>query len=238
MNFFQLHERLRLEIARRINRGLLTGRLLADQTGVRPSHISNFLRRRRMLSLTVLDRILDGQSLTIPDLLPRPNESVFGVTKPLRDNSIARVPLVSHTVASTTAAIGRSVTTENVRLPAGILDDIRARRTKGRRDWHRFVAVRVSPEQALSMSPPLTAHSIAILDRHYNSLIPYRPPQPNIYAVNLGNTLAFRYVSADSHRVVLRPYHLEHQLEFLEIDGGASASDHIVGRVCVCISPV
>jgi transcriptional regulator with XRE-family HTH domain len=238
MNFFQLHERLRLEIARRINRGSLTGRLLANQTGVQPSHISNFLRRRRMLSLSVLDRILDGQSLTITDLLPRPNESAFGVTKSLRDSSFDRIPLVSHAVASTAAVIGQSLTIETIRLPAGILDNGRPHSAKGRRDWRRFVAVRVSPEQTLSMSPPLIAHSIAVLDRHYNLLVPFRPPQPNIYAVNVGNALVFRYVSADVQRVVLRPHQLEHELQFFDIVDGASVSDHIVGRVCVCISPM
>src|SRR5690348_13615153 len=69
MNFSQLHERLRLELLRRIDRGSVNGALLARQTGFQPSHISNFLRRRRTLSLDALDRLLAAQMLTVNDLL-------------------------------------------------------------------------------------------------------------------------------------------------------------------------
>ena len=49
MNFADLHERLRLELVRRIDREALTGSRLAQQTGFRQAHISNFLNRRRAL---------------------------------------------------------------------------------------------------------------------------------------------------------------------------------------------
>src|SRR5580698_3427712 len=69
MNFSQLHEQLRLELLRRIARGVLSGTLLARQTGLRPAHISNFLHRKRRLSLDALDRVLSAQSITIEELL-------------------------------------------------------------------------------------------------------------------------------------------------------------------------
>src|SRR5579863_10212162 len=70
MNFLQMHERLRLELLRRIQRGTLSVSLLARQTGFGQSHISNFLRSRRQLSLEALDRVLIAQHMTAGDLLP------------------------------------------------------------------------------------------------------------------------------------------------------------------------
>ncbi len=69
-NASSLHERLRLEISRRIDRGPLTGTLLARQTGLESSHISKLLHRKRKLSLAALDRVLASQRLRIEDLPP------------------------------------------------------------------------------------------------------------------------------------------------------------------------
>ena len=70
MNFTQMHERLRQELLRRIQRGSLSVSLLARQSGFGQSHMSNFLHSKRQLSLEALDRILSIQHLTVPDLLP------------------------------------------------------------------------------------------------------------------------------------------------------------------------
>ena len=70
MNFTQMHERLRLELLRRIQRGTLSVSLLARQTGFGQAHLSNFLHSRRQLSLEAMDRILAAQHLTVADLLP------------------------------------------------------------------------------------------------------------------------------------------------------------------------
>ena len=70
MNFTQMHERLRLELLRRIQRGTLSVSLLARQTGFGQAHLSNFLHSRRQLSLEAMDRILAAQRLTVADLLP------------------------------------------------------------------------------------------------------------------------------------------------------------------------
>ena len=70
MNFTQMHERLRLELLRRIQRGTVSVSLLARQTGFGQAHLSNFLHSRRQLSLEAMDRILAAQHLTAADLLP------------------------------------------------------------------------------------------------------------------------------------------------------------------------
>src|ERR1700749_1144840 len=97
MNFSQLHERLRMEILRRIDRGVLTGTLLARQTGLRPSHISNFIRSRRKLSLAALDRVLAAQLLSIDDLMLFNNARANSGSFAPRHVDFDSVPLVSHT---------------------------------------------------------------------------------------------------------------------------------------------
>jgi Cro/C1-type HTH DNA-binding domain len=238
MNASQLHERLRVEISRRIDRGLLTGTLLARQTGLQSSHISNFLHHKRKLSLAAIDRILAAQMLSIEDLLPLEvlrNGAAAPVAHEGNSNS---VPLVSQTTAAHSPSVGPQAILEMLELPAGILEQLRPRRTVIRRDWQRFLAVRVTNTQALPMAPILAPHAIAVLDRHYNSFASYQPPRPNLYAVSIGNALFFRYVSFEADTLVLRPFVLDYPVELHKIGPNDSPSDSIVGRVCVSISQV
>jgi hypothetical protein len=233
MNVAQLHERLRLEISRRIDRGVLTGSLLARQTGLRSPHISNFLHRKRQLSLGAMDRILAAQMLSIEDLLPI--ESRRQLSPPAPSERPNSVPLVSQVTAARSPNVSSQAVLEMLRIPSGILDQLPPRRAVIRRDWQRFLAVRVSPAQAVPMEPVLVPHSIVVLDRHYNSLASYSS-RPNLYAVSVGDALSFRYVSFDADRLILRPHSLNHPVELLSIHPGESPSAAIIGRVCISIS--
>lgn len=234
MNFSQLHERLRIEMVGRINRGQLTGTLLAAQTGLRAPHISNFLRKKRRFSLNALDRVLAAQQLSIEDLMPETRRSAVDAIE--EDNSI--VPLVAHSTALHSPIINRRLMLGKIHLTAGALDDLRPRRTFTRRNWQRFVAVRLTAAQAWPMEPVLHAGTVAVLDRHYNSLAPNRPPHPNIYSVNFVDTLVFRYVSYEANRIILRPYALDAPIELLRLGADESPSACIVGRVCVTINEI
>src|SRR5262249_23908261 len=166
MNFTQLQERLRLELLRRIDRGSVNGALLARQTGFRPSHISNFLRRRRTLSLSGLDRLLAAQMLTVGDLLaledtpsaPREAGSSMAHTA---------VPVVAPPAAIHDAVPPSSAPLDLVQLPLGVLEQMRSRHAPSRRGWSRFVSVRVTRQQAIGMHPMLPPETIAVIDRHY-----------------------------------------------------------------------
>src|SRR5579864_994767 len=70
MNFQHLHEQLRLELLRRIELGILNGTSLARQVGFKQGHVSNFLNRKRSLSMEGLDRVLAAQNLTVSELMP------------------------------------------------------------------------------------------------------------------------------------------------------------------------
>jgi hypothetical protein len=126
---------------------------------------------------------------------------------------------------------------DRIQLPAGSLADLRSRQSARPRDWQRFVAVGITPAQALPMETALAPNNIAILDRHYTAIVEYLPlPHLNIYAVRLNNDLIFRYVSFESNRLILRPHSLVHPIQLIEVKPQSSPSDFIVGRVCIVIA--
>jgi hypothetical protein len=235
MKFLELHERLRLETWRRIDLGIQSSALLARQTGLAQPHISNFLHRRRRLSLTALDRILLAQALSVEDLAIT-EESTSVSPKGNQRESMEFVPIVSQNVAMTAPAIAKRAITDTVGFPGEWLSAIPARRAISRRNWDRFVAVRVTAAQAISMDPILRVGSVVILDRHYNSLVTCRPPHPNVYGVRVSGQMAFRHVSFESNRLVLRPRSLDYPVELIELADQESPSDLLVGRVCLCLS--
>lgn len=235
MKFHDLHERLRLETWRRIDLGIQSSALLARRTGLAQAHISNFLHRRRRMSLTALDRILLAQALSVEDLVIR-EDSGFAAREGKPFETMDLVPIVSQTVAMTAPAISARATTDTLGVPGEWLTAFPARRAITRRNWERFVAVRVTASQALSMEPVLRVGSVVVLDRHYNSLVTCRPPHPNVYGVRVGGQMAFRHVSFESSRLVLRPRSVEYPVELLELGDQESPSDLLVGRVCLCLS--
>jgi transcriptional regulator with XRE-family HTH domain len=232
MNFQELHELLRLELVRRIERGSLTGRRLASQTGFQQAHISNFLNGRRSLSLEGLDRVLAAQHLTVDQLLP---VELAAAAVPSSEPMEA-VPVVSPSVAMDEARVAESSVIETMQVSASRLYDNRARSAGKRAHWQRFVAVRADAQQSTAMEPLLPPGAIAVLDRHYNSLAPYRAQQPTLYAVRCGAALLLRYVDFDEGRLILRPYSRDFPVQLLAPAAHESPADYLVGRVCMIFS--
>jgi transcriptional regulator with XRE-family HTH domain len=232
MNFTQMHERLRLELLRRIQRGTLSVSLLARQTGYGQPHLSNFLHTRRQLSLEALDRILTAQHLSVNDLLPATYKREAVPT----DEEGGSVPVVSHAAALFEPYIRPTAVQSMLYLPTGLLQSIRARVLNPRRAWQRFVAVRVSGSDAMAMEPLVLPDAIVLIDRHYSSLIPYRPNRPNLYAVRHGAHLTLRYVDFVSNRLVLRPHSIAFPVDLVEIDPGESPSELIAGRIALILN--
>jgi hypothetical protein len=232
MNFTQMHERLRMELLRRIQRGTLSVSLLARQTGFGQGHLSNFLRSRRQLSLEAMDRILAAQHLAAGDLLPAVHQADFW---PEGEDGSA-VPVVSHYAALFEPYIRPSAVQWMLRLPATALQSVHARVSQPRRVWQRFVAVRIASGDALAMEPLVLPEAIALIDRHYNSFTPYRPGRPNLYAVRDGSRLLLRYADFLSRRLVLRPLNIAFPVEVIEVDPGASPTDLLAGRVALILN--
>jgi transcriptional regulator with XRE-family HTH domain len=232
MNFTQMHERLRLELLRRIQRGTVSVSLLARQTGFGQSHLSNFLHNRRQLSLEAMDRILAAQHMTAGDLLP----ATYQQEALAADGESSSVPVVSHAAALFEPYIRPSVTQSMLHLPGGLLQSIRARVSNPRRAWQRFVAVRISAADALPMEPLVLPEAITLIDRHYTSLMPYRPNRPNLYAVRYGSHLTLRYVDFVANRLVLRPHNIAFPVDLLEVDSGEPPSELIAGRIALILN--
>lgn len=234
MNFLELHERLRLETWRRIDQGILSSSLLARRTGLAQAHISNFLHRRRRLSLTALNRVLLAQELGVEDLSPDGTEDTSAHQH--GPATLDVIPIVAQSVAMLSPLIPARSVQGALHLPQGWLTAFPLRRSVSRRSWERFVAVRVTAAQALPMDPVLRVGSLVVLDRHYNSLAPLRPPIPNLYGVREGTRLLFRHVVFESGRLVLRPRALEYPVEVIELAPQETPPDLLVGRACLCIS--
>lgn len=69
MTLSQAHEKLRLALNYRVQRGTMSVSLLARTTGISQTHCSNFLHGQRGLSLASMDAVLLAQGLAV-ELLP------------------------------------------------------------------------------------------------------------------------------------------------------------------------
>lgn len=208
--------------------------LLARQTGFGQPHLSNFLRSRRRLSLEAMDRILAAQHLTARDLLPAAPPASHQPSEGERD----LVPVVSHAVALFEPFVRPSAVQSLLHLPGGSLQSLHPRASHTRRAWQRFVAVQIPPAEAMAMDPLVLPDAIVLLDRHYNSLMSYRPSRPSLYAVRHGAHLRLRYVDFQQNRLVLRPLSIAFPVELLEVPPGESPGDLIAGRVALIVNEV
>jgi hypothetical protein len=234
MNISQMHDRLRTELLRRVQRGSLTVSLLSKLTGFGRSHISNFLHARSQLSIDALDRILAAQHMAAEDLIHLGGNLLTAN----QDEPPASVPVVSHSTALYEPAIRPGAVQMMLHLPPGALHSLRASPVRSRRAWERFVAVRVDRRDAEPMHPLLYEDAIAVIDRHYNSLRPHREPTPNLYAIRENGQLILRYAEYMSTRLVLRPLSINARVNLIEIDPEASPGEYIAGRVAFIFNKV
>jgi hypothetical protein len=148
------------------------------------------------------------------------------------------VPVVSHMTALFEPYIRPNAIETMLKVPADALHLLKARPVASRRAWQRFVAVRIPQAVARPMEPLLLPDSLAVIDRHYNSLIPYRANRPNLYAVRDGAHLAMRYVDSSATRLVLRPLSIAFPVGLIEIEPQASPGEYIAGRVVLTLNEI
>jgi transcriptional regulator with XRE-family HTH domain len=231
VSFVSLQESLRRELRERIRERKLTGMDLARRTGFTQAHVSNFLNGKRGLKLTALDRMLKAVGLTVYDLLdPRALER-FAAVPGGRDAEHGRVPLVDAREAGSGGVVTPAKARQFLRISRAFLDRLRpALLTSARKSWTRFVAIQVDGEDAAAMAPRLLPRARLLLDRHYNSLQPYRKDSRNIYAVRKPRGLVVRYVELVGSTLVLRPHNPEASVDLLPVRSG-SYGEIIIGRV-------
>ena len=231
MKFKSLQENLRKALWQRIDDGGLTGMRLAEQTGFKQAHISNFLNRKRGLSVEGMDKVLNVQRLSVLDLLDPAEVNKRASIPPPSEDEFENVFVVEGAVAATQPLIMSMKVRDIEKYKGAFLRKLRPDLHGKRRDWERFVAVRAGSD-AMSMDPRLLPGATVLIDRHYNSLQPYRRGESNMYAVYVAGAFKVRYVEAAGENLVLRPHNQNYSVEIVPLNDGQTAADYIVGRVC------
>lgn len=225
-----MHERLRTVLLSRIQRGTLSVTLLAEQTGYGHAHISNFLRDRRGLSVEAMDRILKAQRLRASDLL------LMDIKMPKLPSGVEsnKVPIVSHRAALFEPIIRTRTRQSFLDVPVTYIR-WRRRPAHGRERWQRFVAIAISKNDALPMSPVIAPGAFLVLDRHWNSLMRYNKARPNIYAVQYHGKLILRYAEFQLSGLILRPHNPEFDMGTLPIGHHETPNDYLIGRAVMTL---
>ena len=231
MNASALQEELRRVLWERIHGGKLSGLKLAKQTGFEQAHISNFLNRKRSLSVEGMDRIFAAQGLSVYDLLSREELNKRASSISAAEGDFENVALTDPETATTAPVIRRDAVRDILKFKKSFLRRLRAATSSGRERWQRFVLIKVDAQEAVSMYPRLLPGATVLIDRHYNLLQPYRRNEPNIYAIRKNQTCTIKYVERDGDHLLLRPHNQAHPISVLPV-GGSDPSELIVGRVC------
>jgi Peptidase S24-like len=232
MKFRALQETLRKTLWERIDEGELTGLRLAEQTGFKQAHISNFLNRKRGLSLEGMDKVLHVQHLSVLDLLdPTEINKRSSITPPSEDE-FENVLLVEGRVAANEALVMSMNVKEILKFKKAFLRRLRPELEGDRDDWERFVLVKLDGREGMSMYPRLLPGATVLIDRHYNSLKPYRKGEFNMYAVGKDGTCTVKYVELAGNHLILRPHNQAYPIEVITVEEGKTSSDYIVGRIC------
>jgi len=82
------------------------------------------------------------------------------------------------------------------------------------------------------MYPRLFPGATVLIDRHYNSLQPYRKGELNMYAVRAKESCIVPYVELAGRNIILRPHNQAHAVEVLTMGEDEGLPDYLVGRVC------
>ena len=232
MKFKVLQDNLRKTLWSRIEEGGLTGLRLAKETGFKQAHISNFLNRKRGLSIEGMDKVLRVQSLSVLDLID-PNEvnKRASILPPSADE-FENVLLVSSAVAATQPLITSMRVKEMLKFKKMFLKKLRPQMEGDREHWERFVLIRADAREGMSMYPRLLPGATVLIDRHYNSLKPYHKGESNMYAIAKGGACTVKYVEEAGRHLVLRPHNQAYPVEIMPMAEGKSAGDYLIGRVC------
>lgn len=229
LKFRDLQDALRTLLCDRIDAGELTGMALAEKTGFRQAHISNFLNHKRGLSIEGMDRVLKVEDLSVLDLIEPDEINQRASIPPPRDEDYENVLLVGPAHVSRTIVHARDVL-EVVKLQRAVLRRMRPDTVGDRSDWLRFLLMKPSRACCEVMSPRLGPNCVVLVDRHYNSLTPYRRNDQTMYVVRNGEEAVVRYVTVNDDSLVLRPAIASAPILLLRI-ADLAATDLIIGRV-------
>jgi transcriptional regulator with XRE-family HTH domain len=231
MDFHNLQENLRQLLLRRIRGGQLSGLQLARQAGFQQPHISNFLNMKRGLSLEALDRVLAVQHISVLDLLDQEELGRHASIVPPGRDEFENIVLVEADQSAFLPRFTRDQAKDTFKVGKNFLQRLRPAMEGDRSRWQRFIFLKASAREGMSMYPRLLPGAYVLVDRHYNSLAPYHRTERNMYAVMHAGHCYFRYVEQKDIYLVLQVENRAYTSHPLPL-AGKSPSDYIVGRIC------
>jgi Peptidase S24-like len=232
MKFRMLQENLRKTLWEYIDAGELTGLRLAEQTGFKQAHISNFLNRKRGLSLEGMDKVLNVQHLSVLDLIDPVEVNKRASILPPGEDDFDNVVVADPHIAASEALIMSMHVKEILKFKKSFLKRLKEGMEGDRRGWVRFVIIKADAQGGMSMYPRTMPGATLLLDRHYNSLTPYRRGESNIYAVRKDGACIISYVETADGNLILRPHNPAYPIEVIPLEDGRKPGHYIVGRVC------
>src|SRR5581483_6740673 len=174
MKFKALQDNLRKALWKRIEAGDLTGMRIAEQIDVQQAHVSNFLNRKRGLSLEAMDRVLATQKISVLDLLDPDEISKRATIFPPSEGEFENVPLVEPNVAASEPLVQEQFVKDVLKFKKAFLKRLKSDPRGNRSEWRRFILIKADARDGMSMYPRLLPGANILIDRHYNSLQPYR----------------------------------------------------------------
>jgi len=223
-----LQDRLRALVYERIEAGELTGTELAGRAGFQQAHVSNFLNKRRGLSIEAMDRVMEVLRLEVRDLMPDERRKASSAEG--GEVGFDSIPVVG-SAALLQPDFGPGDVVEHLRFKKSFLRRIRSEMANQRRNWQRFVLIKADKDSGMAMRPRLLPGATLLIDRHYNSLRDYRRQDPNMYVIKSGDTFKIRYAELQGNQLTLRPENQKCSLGFVQLEKGETFADHLVGRV-------
>jgi hypothetical protein len=232
MKFKALQDNLRKTLWGRIEEGDLTGLRLAEETGFKQAHISNFLNRKRGLSIEGMDKVLNVQHLSVLDLLDPHEINKRASILPPAEDEFENVLLVDGATAANEPLVMSMKVKEILKFKKSFLKKLRHETEGNRDDWERFVLIKADAREGMSMYPRMLPGATVLIDRHYNSLKPYRKGESNMYAVSKNGRCTVKYVEQAGNHLVLRPHNQAYPVEIMQMEEGKKVHDYLIGRIC------
>ena len=179
-----------------------------------------------------MDRVLSVQKISVLDLLDPDEINKRASILPPSEGDFENVLLVEGTIAAGEPLVTNERVKDILKFKKSFLKRLRPATESSRDGWQRFVLVKVDSHDGMSMYPRLLPGATVLIDRHYNSLDPYRKNEPNMYAVRKDGGTTVKYVELAGRNLVLRPHNQAYPVSIVPIEDDKTFADYIVGRIC------
>src|SRR5262249_44091783 len=147
----------------RIATGELTGIHLAEQAGFKQAHISNFLNRKRGLSVEGMDKVLSVARLSVLDLLDPGEINRRSSVVPSQDAEFENVGMVEGVNASRPVILNMHLIGVH-KFKKSFLHKLRPEMETRRERWDRFVVIKADGREGMSMFPRFLPGAAVLVD--------------------------------------------------------------------------